>query len=72
MLKALARRCRTSLLPDRGDHGRSAPDYLALPNVRCVGMSTIVTKAWLAASDWTAIRNAARAVAKLAPNLRPG
>jgi 2-keto-3-deoxy-6-phosphogluconate aldolase len=40
--------------------------------VLCVGMSSIVTKAWLDAGDWAAIRNAATAAAKLAPELRAG
>jgi hypothetical protein len=35
-------------------------------------MSSIVTKAWLAAGDWAAIRNAASEAAKLVPKLGPG
>jgi hypothetical protein len=35
-------------------------------------MSSIVTKAWLDAGDWAAIRNAATVAAKLAPGLGAG
>jgi 2-dehydro-3-deoxyphosphogluconate aldolase/(4S)-4-hydroxy-2-oxoglutarate aldolase len=48
-----------------GSIGRDrAPDYLALPNVVCVGGSWIATSADIAAGDWSAIaRNAAAAAA---------
>jgi 2-dehydro-3-deoxyphosphogluconate aldolase/(4S)-4-hydroxy-2-oxoglutarate aldolase len=40
-------------------------DYLSLPNVLCVGMSSLVTPAQLAAGDWTAIRDGAAVAASL-------
>lgn len=48
-----------------GSIGRDrAPDYLALPNVVCVGGSWIATSADITAGDWSAItRNAAAAAA---------
>jgi 2-dehydro-3-deoxyphosphogluconate aldolase/(4S)-4-hydroxy-2-oxoglutarate aldolase len=43
----------------------NAPDFLALPNVCCVGASWIVTAAALAAKDWAAIEANARFAAGL-------
>lgn len=71
MLKALAAPFPTvAFCPTGGITLANANDYLSLPNVLCVGMSAIVTKEWLAAGDWAAIRNAASEAAKLAPGLR--
>lgn len=42
-----------------------APDYLALPNVACVGGSWIATKAMIATGDWDAIAANARRAAAL-------
>ena len=73
MLKALAAPLpNAGFCPTGGITLANAPEYLSLPNVLCVGMSSLVTKAWLAAGDWAAIRNAAREAAKLAPKLGPG
>ncbi len=73
MLKALAAPLPTvAFCPTGGITLANANDYLSLPNVLCVGMSSIVTKEWLAAGDWAAIRNAASEAAKLAPKLRAG
>jgi len=73
MLKALAAPLPSvAFCPTGGITFANAPDYLALPNVLCVGMSSIVTKAWLDAADWAAIRNAATMAAQLAPRLRAG
>lgn len=48
--------------PTGGISAEKAPDYLALPNVACVGGSWIATKAMIAAGDWATIkRNAGRA-----------
>jgi 2-dehydro-3-deoxyphosphogluconate aldolase/(4S)-4-hydroxy-2-oxoglutarate aldolase len=44
----------------------TAPTYLQLPNVRCVGGSWLATPAMLAARDWAGIEAAARAAAALA------
>jgi 2-dehydro-3-deoxyphosphogluconate aldolase / (4S)-4-hydroxy-2-oxoglutarate aldolase len=73
MLRALAAPLpAVAFCPTGGITLANACDYLSLPNVLCVGMSSIVTKEWLAAGDWTAIRNAASEAAKLAPDLRAG
>lgn len=73
LLKALAAPLPTvAFCPTGGITLANASDYLSLPNVLCVGMSSIVTKAWLAAGDWAAIRNAASEAAQLAPQLRAG
>jgi len=73
MLKALAAPLpNVAFCPTGGITLANAGDYLSLPNVLCVGMSSIVTKEWLSAGDWTAIRNAASEAAKLAPKLRAG
>jgi 2-dehydro-3-deoxyphosphogluconate aldolase/(4S)-4-hydroxy-2-oxoglutarate aldolase len=73
MLKALAAPLpRVAFCPTGGITLANAPDYLSLPNVLCVGMSSIVTKAWLEAGDWAAIRNAASEAAKLVPGLSAG
>lgn len=41
-----------------GEH--DAKDYLALPNVPCVGGSWMVRREWLAAGDWAAVAASAR------------
>lgn len=67
MLKSLAAPLPTvAFCPTGGITLANARDYLSLPNVLCVGMSSIVTKEWLAAGDWAAIRNAAGEAVKLA------
>lgn len=43
-----------------------APEYLALPNVACVGGSWIATKAMIAKGDWAAIEANARRAAAMA------
>jgi 2-dehydro-3-deoxyphosphogluconate aldolase/(4S)-4-hydroxy-2-oxoglutarate aldolase len=66
MLKALA-----PLFPDvefcptGGVSRESAPDYLALPNVVCVGGSWITPPNLLAAGDWAEIEKLAREAAAL-------
>ncbi len=73
MLKALAAPLPTvAFCPTGGITLANAREYLSLPNVLCVGMSSIVTKKWLAAGDWAAVRNAASEAARLAPKLRAG
>ncbi|HET8897967.1 MAG TPA: keto-deoxy-phosphogluconate aldolase, partial [Rhodanobacteraceae bacterium] len=52
--------------PTGGITPASAPDYLALPNVICVGGSWLTPKPLLAAGDWSAIEALARAAASLA------
>ncbi|MER2624491.1 MAG: bifunctional 4-hydroxy-2-oxoglutarate aldolase/2-dehydro-3-deoxy-phosphogluconate aldolase [Accumulibacter sp.] len=41
--------------PTGGITAETAPDYLALPNVACVGGSWLTPKAALAAGDWEAV-----------------
>ena len=49
--------------PTGGISADKAPDYLALPNVACVGGSWIATKQMIAAGDWRGVEeNAKRAV----------
>jgi 2-dehydro-3-deoxyphosphogluconate aldolase/(4S)-4-hydroxy-2-oxoglutarate aldolase len=45
----------------------NAADFLALPNVACVGASWVATEAALEAGDWAAIEANARFAAGLAP-----
>ena len=50
---------QVAFCPTGGITLANAHEYLALPNVLCVGMSSIVTKEWLATGNWAAIRAAA-------------
>ncbi|MDR3415326.1 MAG: bifunctional 4-hydroxy-2-oxoglutarate aldolase/2-dehydro-3-deoxy-phosphogluconate aldolase [Nevskia sp.] len=52
--------------PTGGIDAVSAPDYLALPNVACVGGSWLAPPALLKAGDWGAIEKLARATSALA------
>jgi len=54
--------------PTGGIDAASAPAFLALPNVACVGGSWLAPAARVAAGDWEAIRQLATAAAKLRPN----
>lgn len=50
--------------PTGGINAERAPDYLALPNVACVGGSWIATRKMIADGDWESVAaNAARAAA---------
>ncbi len=51
--------------PTGGIHAGNASDYLALPNVVCVGGSWLVPEDALAARDWARITALARAAAAL-------
>jgi len=51
--------------PTGGINAAKAPDYLALPNVVCVGGSWVVPKDAVAAGDWTRIRTLAQQAATL-------
>lgn len=60
-LKALAGPLPSLLFcPTGGISAEKAPDYLALPNVLCVGGSWIATRAMIAAGDWKSIETNAR------------
>ncbi|MEM8773031.1 MAG: bifunctional 4-hydroxy-2-oxoglutarate aldolase/2-dehydro-3-deoxy-phosphogluconate aldolase [Pseudomonadota bacterium] len=49
--------------PTGGISAEKAPDYLALPNVACVGGSWIATKQMIADGDWDAIETNAKKAA---------
>ena len=67
MLKALAGPFKElQFCPTGGIGPESAPAYLALPNVICVGGSWLTPKALLDAGDWKAIMRLARQAAALA------
>lgn len=51
--------------PTGGVTRATAPDYLALPNVVCVGGSWVAPRALLAAGDWAGIESLARDAAGL-------
>ncbi|MEU2059021.1 bifunctional 4-hydroxy-2-oxoglutarate aldolase/2-dehydro-3-deoxy-phosphogluconate aldolase [Streptomyces sp. NPDC013455] len=53
--------------PTGGIGPRTAPEYLALPNVGCVGGSWMVPAEAVAAGDWGRIEELARAAAGLSP-----
>jgi 2-dehydro-3-deoxyphosphogluconate aldolase / (4S)-4-hydroxy-2-oxoglutarate aldolase len=66
MLKALSAPLpQVAFCPTGGITFANAADYLSLPNVLCVGMSSIVTKEALAAGDWAGIRKAVAQAAGL-------
>lgn len=56
---------QVSFCPTGGVTLASAPDYLALPNVICVGGSWITPDADVAAGNWSAIETRARQAAAL-------
>lgn len=56
---------QVSFCPTGGVTPQNAPDYLALPNVVCVGGSWIAPDADVAAGDWQAIEARARESAAL-------
>jgi 2-dehydro-3-deoxyphosphogluconate aldolase/(4S)-4-hydroxy-2-oxoglutarate aldolase len=64
-LKAIAGPLPSLLFcPTGGIDAEKAPDYLALPNVACVGGSWIATRTMIAAGDWKSVEmNARRASA---------
>lgn len=51
--------------PTGGITPASAPDFLAQPNVLCIGGSWLTPKGLLAAADWAAIEHLARATTAL-------
>lgn len=58
------------LCANGGIDAGSAPHYLALPNVLCVGGSWMVPKEWLVAGDWDKVRAAAKDAAAIAMRTR--
>ncbi len=66
MLQALSTHFPDVLFCPAGDVTRAAAvDYLALPNVACVGSSWVAPEAMLAAQDWSGIEALARDAAAL-------
>jgi len=59
-----------SFCPTGGIDARNAGEFLALPNVVCVGGSWVTPSALLRAGDWLQIRMLARDAAALAPAAR--
>ncbi len=53
--------------PTGGITVETAPDFLALPNVACVGGSWLAPKAALVAGDWGRITELARQASSLSP-----
>lgn len=51
--------------PTGGVNEANAPDFLALPNVLCVGGTWMLDKTLIANKDWAAIERKARAAAQL-------
>jgi 2-dehydro-3-deoxyphosphogluconate aldolase/(4S)-4-hydroxy-2-oxoglutarate aldolase len=51
--------------PTGGISPATAPEFLAQPNVLCIGGSWLTPKALLAAGDWSAVEHLARATATL-------
>src|SRR5690606_6839559 len=56
---------KVSFCPTGGVTPKNAPDYLALPNVVCVGGSWIATDADTGAGNWAAIQERASIAASL-------
>jgi 2-dehydro-3-deoxyphosphogluconate aldolase/(4S)-4-hydroxy-2-oxoglutarate aldolase len=68
MLKALAGPFpQVRFCPTGGIDAASAPNFLALPNVACVGGSWLTPADKVRAGDWAAITELARAAAALRP-----
>jgi 2-dehydro-3-deoxyphosphogluconate aldolase/(4S)-4-hydroxy-2-oxoglutarate aldolase len=57
---------RALFCPTGGIDAKSAPDWLALPNVLCVGGSWVAPEALIEAGDFAAIEALARAASALA------
>ena len=54
--------------PTGGITAETAPNFLALPNVVCVGGSWLTPKAELAVQNWEEVTRLARAASLLAPS----
>lgn len=62
---------RLRFCPTGGIGPETAPDYLRLPNVACVGGSWITPADAIASGDWDRIERLARAASKLRPVPHP-
>ena len=56
---------QVSFCPTGGVTPTNAPDYLALPNVLCVGGSWIAAKDLMRAGDWSGVQDLARTASHL-------
>jgi 2-dehydro-3-deoxyphosphogluconate aldolase/(4S)-4-hydroxy-2-oxoglutarate aldolase len=66
MLKSIAGPLpQIKFCPTGGITEATAPDFLALPNVLCVGGTWMLDAATLAAKDWATVESKARAAAQL-------
>ncbi len=66
MLKALGSVfAETHFCPTGGITAATAADYLALPNVTCVGGSWLAPSAMIEAGDWQSISQLAEEAARL-------
>src|SRR3546814_20077026 len=72
MLKGLAGPLADlTLCPTGGISEDNAAEFLAQPNVACVGGSWMVPRPWLAAGEWDKVRDASRRAAGIFANNRP-
>lgn len=60
------------LCPTGGITEASAGEFLAQPNVLCIGGSWMVPKAWLAAGEWGKVRDSAARAAAIIAEARAG
>ena len=58
--------------PTGGVSAEQAPEYLALPNVACVGGSWIASKQMIAARDWRRVEENASRAARMSGDADPG
>src|SRR3546814_17281419 len=71
MLKGLAGPLADlTLCPTGGISEDNAAEFLAQPNVACVGGSWMVPKPWLAAGEWDKVRDASLRAAGIVANTR--
>src|SRR3546814_6658564 len=71
MLKGLAGPLADlTLCPTGGISEDNAAEFLAQPNVACVGGSWMVPRPWLAAGEWDKVRKASRRAAAIVAGTR--
>ncbi|HVJ36662.1 MAG TPA: bifunctional 4-hydroxy-2-oxoglutarate aldolase/2-dehydro-3-deoxy-phosphogluconate aldolase [Stenotrophomonas sp.] len=73
MIKGLAGPlAELKLCPTGGISEETAGQFLAQPNVLCIGGSWMVPKDWLAKGEWHKVRDSAAAAAKIVAHARQG
>jgi len=73
MIKGLAGPlAELKLCPTGGISEETAGQFLAQPNVLCIGGSWMVPKDWLAKGEWHKVRDSAAAAAKIVAQARAG